>query len=190
MHLALRQACRLLCARPRKKKKNLFVCCCQVELCRDLVMSVWPCMHVCILGEITMGGCVFTVHGKIILLTVWKINDMSLSLPSSAEPGRGPCDPHGGALTQRQTSLKCPLTLAPVLTWFPPLFHFSFPHHYLLCSLVLLSDFPVLLTETECHTICRGMLRRECFITAPLGTVCGLAWLALSRHPPTRTHTI
>lgn len=69
--------------------------------------------HVCVyFGEITMGGCVFTLHGKIILLTVWKINDMSpFSLPGSAEPRggpRGPHGPHGGALTQHQISFKCP----------------------------------------------------------------------------------
>ncbi len=59
-------------------------------------------------GEITMGGCVFTLHDKIILLTVWKINDMSLSQPGSAEPGGGARGPHGGALTQRQISLQRP----------------------------------------------------------------------------------
>lgn len=39
-------------------------------------------VHVCVyFGEITMGGCVFTpAWQKIILLTVWKINDTSLSL--------------------------------------------------------------------------------------------------------------
>lgn len=63
-------------------------------------------VHVCVyFGEITMGGCVFTLHGKIILLTVWKINDMSLPLAGSAEPRGGPRAPHGGALTQRQISL-------------------------------------------------------------------------------------
>lgn len=31
--------------------------------------------HVCVyFGKITRGGCVFTLHGKIILLTAWKIN--------------------------------------------------------------------------------------------------------------------
>lgn len=45
-------------------------------------------VHVCVyFGEITMGGCVFTLHGKIILLTVWKINDKS-SLAGSGEPRR------------------------------------------------------------------------------------------------------
>lgn len=43
--------------------------------------SVHGCVY---FGEITMGGCVFTLHGKIILLTVWKINDMSLFLQPRA----------------------------------------------------------------------------------------------------------
>lgn len=92
--------------------------------------------HVCVyFGKITMGGCVFTLHGKIILLTAWKINGMSLSLPASAVPRGGPHLPHGGALTQPPVSL----TLAPVLTWLSPLFHLSFLHYYLSCPLVLLS---------------------------------------------------
>lgn len=70
---------------------------------------VCVCDRACVyFGEITMGGCVFTLHGKIILLTVWKIDDMSLFLPGSAEPGGGPCGPHGGALTQHQIPLKRP----------------------------------------------------------------------------------
>lgn len=111
--------------------------------------------HVCVyFGKITMGGCVFTLHGKIILLTAWKINGMSLSLPASAVPRGGPHLPHGGALTQPPVSL----TLAPVLTWLSPLFHLSFLHYYLSCPLVLLTVFSPLLTEAQCHTICRGML--------------------------------
>lgn len=61
--------------------------------------------HVCVyFGKITMGGCVFTLHGKIILLTAWKINGMSLSLPASAVPRGRPHLPHGGALTQPPVS--------------------------------------------------------------------------------------
>lgn len=85
----------------------LVVCCCQVELCGDLIMCVCDCACVCF-GEITMGGCVFTLRGKIILLTVWKINDMSLSLLSSGEPTGSAHAPHGGALTQHHISLKTP----------------------------------------------------------------------------------
>lgn len=50
-------------------------------------VGIWLCIHVCVyFGEITMGGCVFSLHGKIILLTVWKINDLSLSLQALKSP--------------------------------------------------------------------------------------------------------
>lgn len=56
-----------------------------------------------------MGGCVFSLHGKIILLTMWKINDTSLSLLGSGESaGVILRSPHGGAQTQLHTPLWHP----------------------------------------------------------------------------------
>lgn len=97
----------LLCARQEGGEKNP-VCMLLPGRALQGFGSERVTVHVCVyLGEITMGGCVFILHGKIILLTVWKINAMSHSLPGSAEPGGGPCGPHGGALTQRQMC-QCP----------------------------------------------------------------------------------
>lgn len=105
-----------------------------------------------------MGGCEFTLHGKIILLTVWKINDMSLSLPGWGRAQRRSMWSTWWRSDSTSNLSLLSLTLAPVLTWFPPLLHFSLLHHYLSCPLVLLSVFSLLLTEAECHTICHGML--------------------------------
>lgn len=134
--------------------------------------------HACVyFGKITMGGCVFTLHGKIILLTAWKINGMSLSLPASAVHRGRPHLPHGGALTQPPVSL----TLAPVLTWLSPLFHLSFLHYYLSCPLVLL--FSLLcwqrlnVTPSAVACCCVRLYEMKCFISAAPGMDFGLAWL-------------
>lgn len=92
----------VLCMRERKGEKNPV---CMPLPGRALQGFGYECVtvHVCVyFGEITMGGCVFTLHGKIILLTVWKIDDMSLSGWPWQSPEAGPRGPHGGALTQRQ----------------------------------------------------------------------------------------
>lgn len=79
----------------QRNKITPLACSCQVKLCRDLTLSV--CVHVCILEKLLRE----VVHGKMVLLTVWKISDMSPSLPASAVPRGGPRGSHGGALTQR-----------------------------------------------------------------------------------------
>lgn len=108
MHWALRQACMLLRARQGKKKNPVYM----LLPGGTLQGFSYECVtvHACVCFWRNYYGrlCIYRAWQKIILLTVWKINDASLSLPSSAEPGGGPCDPHGGALTQRQISLKCP----------------------------------------------------------------------------------
>ena len=111
-------------------QKNLLACSCQVELHRDLVLCV--CAHVCILEKLLRE----VVHSKIILLTEWKINAMSPSLPGSAVPRGRPHGPHGGALTQHLSCLLHLLLFSPDCL----LFQMSLLVHYLSCPLVLLSS--------------------------------------------------
>lgn len=81
----------------QRDKITPLACSCQVKLCRDLILSVCARVHVCILEKLLRE----VVHGKMVLLTVWKISDMSPSLSASAVPRGGPRGSHGGALTQR-----------------------------------------------------------------------------------------
>lgn len=176
--------CIMLCARQEGGGKNPV---CMLLPGRALQGFGAECVtvHVCVyLGEITMGGCVFTPHGKNHFVDcVENQCHVSFSAWLHGAPRWSVC-----STWRRSDSTSNPssasLTLAPVLTWFSPPFRSSVLHHCLLCPLVLLSDFPVLLTETECHTICHGMLRQGVggFISVALGIDCGPVWLALSKH--------
>ena len=191
----LRQAWMLFCARREEKrrggeKKILFVCRCQVELCRDLVMSVWLCMYVCILEKLLWEAVYLPCTAKLILLTVWKIDAMSLSSclhVSAAAAAAAPC-----RLGPRSTWWRCGststaslvfLTLAPVLTWFCPLFSSIAASYVLLC----LSLFPPLscwqrlnVTPSAVTCCCAGVYEGECFISAAPGMDSGLAWPSLA----------
>lgn len=70
-------------------------------------------VHVCVyFGEITMGGCVFSLHGKTHFVDcVENRCHVSFLLParlcSSSTMQAVPCGPHGGAVTQHQLPLQC-----------------------------------------------------------------------------------
>ena len=173
------------------RKKILFVCRCQVELCRDLVMSVWLCMYVCILEKLLWEAVYLPCTAKLILLTVWKIDAMSLSsclhVSAAAAAAAAPC-----RLGPRSTWWRCGststaslvfLTLAPVLTWFCPLFSSIAASYVLLC----LSLFPPLscwqrlnVTPSAVTCCCAGVYEGECFISAAPGMDSGLAWPSLA----------
>lgn len=140
-------------------------------------------MYVCILEKLLWEAVYLPCMAKIILLTVWKINDMSLSQPGFCRAQRpSTCSTWWRSDSTSNLPLVS-LTLAPVLTWFPPLLHFSLLHRYLSCPLVLLSCFPSSVDRgwmshhLPWHVAVSVSTRGECFISAAPGMDCGSAWL-------------
>lgn len=101
-------------------------------------------LHCVYFGEITVGGRVFTVHGK---------NHSVDCVEKSLTPLNPQGCLHLGHMVALWLSVKAALSGCDTHTWFLLLLH-----HYLPCPLIGLSVLPLVLIEAERHTICHDML--------------------------------
>lgn len=172
----------VLCKRERGEKKILFVCRCQVELCRDLVMSVWQRACMCVFWRNYYGRlCIYTAWQNHFVDCVENQWHISFSARLSATRRRSTwstwwrSDSTSNLWHFSPDSLSLPLLSPPSQPLMSSCASLCFP-----CSCWQRLN----VTPSAVACFCVGVYEGECFISAALGMDCaawlGLAWLGLA----------